>query len=155
MIVFSPSLYFTVRIGPSTPLTVWPTAPLVMVPLGAPGHPGRCPSPLPGMLSWKMRTSTAFWVPSGCGIPPLPMYKPSLMSATVAFTTPTISALSASVRVSGPLADLMYSVLPSTLSMVPLTRWVCCPEAVETANTVAKAAPVRIRIVLMSNLPKG
>jgi hypothetical protein len=26
MIVFSPSLYFTVRIGPSTPLTVWPTA---------------------------------------------------------------------------------------------------------------------------------
>jgi hypothetical protein len=32
--------------GPSTLLTVW-SAPLVMVPLGAPGHPGRCPSPLP------------------------------------------------------------------------------------------------------------
>jgi hypothetical protein len=29
MIFFSPSLYFTVRTGPSTLLTVWPTAPLV------------------------------------------------------------------------------------------------------------------------------
>src|ERR1700730_1831901 len=77
------------------------------------------------------------------------------MSATDAFTTPTIRALSASFRGSGPLAALMYSVLPSTLSMVPLTRWVCCAEAVETANTVAKAAAVRIRIVLILNLQRG
>src|SRR5260370_38644546 len=78
------------------------------------------------------------------------------MSAAVAFTRATISALSASVRVTGPLADLMYNVLPSTLSMVPATRWVCCwAHAAETANTVAKAAAAIIRIVLISDLPKG
>src|SRR5260370_9057545 len=77
------------------------------------------------------------------------------MSAADAFSRATISALSASVRLTGPLADLMYRVLPSTLSIVPATRWACCPEAVETANTVAKAAAVKIRIVLMSGLPKG
>src|SRR5215468_8190519 len=78
------------------------------------------------------------------------------MSAAVAFTRATMTALSASVRVTGPLADLMYSVLPSTLSMVPATRWVCCcADAVETANTAAKAAAATIRIVLMSDLPKG
>src|SRR6266446_6385044 len=48
------------------------------------------------------------------------------MSAAVAFTRATITALSASVRMTGPLADLMYSVLLSTLSMMPATRWVCC-----------------------------
>src|ERR1700734_2264744 len=73
------------------------------------------------------------------------------MSAADAFTRATTSALSASVRLTGPLADLMYRVLPSTLSMVPATRWACA-EAVETAITVAKAATVRIRIVLMSDL---
>src|SRR6266849_6473813 len=45
------------------------------------------------------------------------------MSAADAFTRATISALSASVRLTGPLADLMYRVLPSTLSIVPATRW--------------------------------
>src|SRR3984893_5366340 len=78
------------------------------------------------------------------------------MSAAVAFTRATISALSASVRVTGPLADLMYSVLPSTLSIVPATRWVCCcAPAVETAHAAAKAAAAIIRIVLISDLPKG
>src|SRR5215469_2830771 len=78
------------------------------------------------------------------------------MSAADAFTRATTTALSASVRVTGPLADLMYSVLPSTLSMVPATRWVCCcADAVETANTAAKAAAATIHIVLMSDLPKG
>src|SRR3974390_2256633 len=76
------------------------------------------------------------------------------MSVADAFITPTISALSASFKVTGPLAALIYSVLPSTLSMVPLIPWVCCAEAVATANTVAKAAAVRIRIVLMSQSPK-
>src|ERR1700729_786651 len=76
------------------------------------------------------------------------------MSAADAFTRATIIALSASVRLTGPLADLMYRVLPSTLSIVPATRWACCAEAVETANTVAKAAAVKIRIVLMSGLPR-
>src|SRR5712672_217898 len=76
------------------------------------------------------------------------------MSAADAFTRATTSALSASFSVTGPLADLMYNVLPSTLSRVPATRWVgCCAHAVETANTAAKAAAVMIRIVLMSVLP--
>jgi hypothetical protein len=35
MIFFSPSLYFTVTTGPSTLLTVWPPAPLVMVAMPA------------------------------------------------------------------------------------------------------------------------
>src|SRR5215468_10971301 len=78
------------------------------------------------------------------------------MSAAVAFTRATMTALSASVRVTGPPADLMYSVLPSTLSMVPATRCVCaCADAVETANTAAKVAAATIRIVLMFDLPKG
>src|ERR1700730_18435948 len=78
------------------------------------------------------------------------------MSAAVAFTRATISALSASVRGTGPLADLMYSVLPSTLSIVPPTRWVCCcAHAVATANAAAKAAAAIIRIVLISDLPNG
>src|ERR1700722_15222306 len=78
------------------------------------------------------------------------------MSAAEAFTRATITALSASVSVNGPLADLMYSVLPSTLSMVPATRWVCCcADVVETANTVAKAAAATIRVVIMSDLPRS
>src|SRR5258707_11487767 len=78
------------------------------------------------------------------------------MAATDAFIRATINALSESVRLTGPLADLMYRVLPSTLSIVPATRWACCAGAVETASTVAKAAAVKIRIVLMSGfLPWG
>src|SRR5215475_4141287 len=78
------------------------------------------------------------------------------MSAAVAITRATTSALSASVSVTGPLADLMYSVLPSILSMVPATRWVCCcAHAVETAKTAAKAAAAMIRIVLISKLLRG
>src|SRR5215831_14294843 len=78
------------------------------------------------------------------------------MSAADAFTRATINALSVSVRLTGPLADLMYRVLPSTLSMVPATRWVCCwAHAVETANTATKVAAAIIRTVLISDLPKG
>jgi len=78
------------------------------------------------------------------------------MSAAVAFTRATITALSVSVRVTGPLADLMYSVLPSTLSMVPATRWVCCcAHAVETANTAARAAAAITLIVLILISQKG
>src|SRR5258707_5646285 len=50
----------------------------------------------------------------------------------------------------------MYGVLPSTLSIVRATRWVCCcARAVEPENTVARAAAAIIRIVLISDLPKG
>ena len=45
-IFFSPSRYFTVIVGPSTPVTAVPAVPLVMVLLGAPSQ-GRCPSPVP------------------------------------------------------------------------------------------------------------
>src|SRR5258708_2636058 len=78
------------------------------------------------------------------------------MSAAVAFTRATISALSASVRVTGPLADLMYSVLPSILSIVPATRWVCCcAHAVETANTAAKEGAAQITILLILGPQRG
>src|SRR6516164_11602099 len=77
------------------------------------------------------------------------------MSAADALIRATISALSASFSMTGPLAAFIYSVLPSTLSRVPATRCVagCCADAVATANTTAKAAAVGIRIVLMSILP--
>src|ERR1700730_18540043 len=79
------------------------------------------------------------------------------MSAADALIRATTSALSASFSMTGPLAALMYSVSPSTLSRVPATRCVvgCCADAVETANTAAKATAVMIRIVLMSVLPMG
>src|SRR5262245_19566642 len=79
------------------------------------------------------------------------------MSAADDLIRATISALSASFSVTGPLAALMYSVLPSTLSRVPATRCAvgCCADAVETANTAARAAAVMIRILLMSVLPMG
>src|SRR5579871_1953249 len=79
------------------------------------------------------------------------------MSAADALIRATISALSASFRTTGPLAALMYSVLPSTLSRVPATRCVagCCADALEIANTAARAAAVKIRMVLISFLPLG
>src|SRR5579864_2617531 len=77
------------------------------------------------------------------------------MSAMVAFTTPTISALSASVSVTGaPSGPLISSVLPSTFSIVPFTRCVCCADALVTAMAAAKAAAVKIRMVFMSFLPR-
>src|SRR6516162_11936810 len=78
---------------------------LVMVELGAPSQ-GRCPSPVPRMDSAKMCTSSAFCEPSGCGMAPLPMNNPGLMSATDALTTAATSTLSASLSVSSsPLLD--------------------------------------------------
>src|SRR5262249_8247954 len=49
------------------------------------------------MASGKMCTSSAFWLPSACGMAALPRYEPSLMSACVAFTTATTVTLSVSV----------------------------------------------------------
>src|SRR5438477_10303172 len=79
------------------------------------------------------------------------------MSAADALIRATISELSASFNMTGPLAALMVSVLPSTLSRVPATRCVagCCADEVETANTAAKAAAVMIRMMLMSFLQWG
>src|SRR6516165_1825380 len=106
-----------------------------MVLFGAPSH-GRCPSPVPRWVSAKMCTSSAFWLPSGCGIAPLPMNEPSLISASEAFTTPTIVALPVSVSVAAaPSRVFTDSVLPSTFSIVPRSLWVCA-----TAGEIASAA---------------
>src|SRR5262249_40520688 len=85
-------------------------------------------------------TSSAFWLPSGCGIAPLPMNEPCLISASEAFTTPTIVALPVSVSVAAaPSRVFTDSVLPSTFSMVPRSRWVCA-RAGEIASAAMKAA---------------
>jgi hypothetical protein len=129
---------------PSTPATVAPTVPLVMVESGAPSQ-GRCPSPVPRMDSAKMCTSSAFCEPSGCGVAPLPTYNPGLMSATEALTTAATSALSASLSVSSsPLLDFASTARPSSFSIVPRNRIVCgCGDAACCASA-ALAAPRRL-----------
>ena len=72
VIFFSPSLYLSVSDWPSVPAAVCSTLPFVMVLDGCRSQP-RCPSPVPRMASGKMCTSSAFWLPSGCGIPVTPM----------------------------------------------------------------------------------
>jgi len=152
----APSLNFTVRTGPSTLVTVWPTAPLVMVRWGA-----RPPRPMSIAIAAHALGENAQLYRLLCAV--------GLRNAAAGdivarldvggrrLDRATTSALSASFSMTGPLAALMYSVLPSTLSRVPATRCVvgCCADAVETANTAAKAAAVMIRIVLMSVLPMG
>ena len=72
------------------------------------------------------------------------------MSAMDAFNTPTTAALGVSISViEAPVGGLTNSVLPSTFSMVPRTRCVCCAEAVVTANAAANAATVKIRVVFI------
>ena len=71
VISFADVLYFTVITGPLTPVTVAPTVPFVIVEPGCVHGPK--PSPVPRIDSAKMWTSTAFCVPSGCGMAPLPM----------------------------------------------------------------------------------
>src|ERR1700730_7710385 len=72
------------------------------------------------------------------------------MSASEALVTPTISALSAKVTVcAAPSFDFTVSVWPSTFSMVPLRRCVCCAEADETAKAATRATPARIPILFI------
>ena len=90
-----------------------------------------------------MCTSSAFWLPSGCGIAALPRKVPSLMSAIEAFTTATISALSVRASLSpAPSVDFRVSTLPSTFSMVPRTRRVCAVAAVHHAAMIAPASAI-------------
>src|SRR5436309_95987 len=67
MTFFSPSLYLSVISSPCTPLTICATVALVMVLPGVRSH-GRCPSPVPRSASGKIWISTAFWLPSACGL---------------------------------------------------------------------------------------
>src|SRR5215471_2915121 len=157
MIVCSPSLYLTVTACPLLAATVAPTAPLVMVELGAPSQ-GLNPSPVPRMDSAKMCTSIAICKPSGCGIAPLPMYDPGLMSAIVALTTATTNTLSASLSVNAsPMLDFANTARPSSFSIVPRNRIVCgcgdaacCASAAHVAAAPSSAAAIVIRVGLIS-----
>src|SRR5579863_7855448 len=148
----SPSLYLTVMIGASTLLTVAPTVPLVMVLVGPWVH-GWKPSPVPRMDSAKMCTSIAFCVPSGCGMAPLPMKSPGLMSAKDALTTATTMTLSASSSLSSaPLSDFAMTVWPSMFSIVPRSRTVCgcwasAADAPINAAQIAVGVSMRIDAV--------
>src|ERR1051325_1278794 len=152
-IFFSPPLYLTVMVPPSTPVTVAPeAAPLVMVPPGT-GSYARWPSPVPRIFSGKMCTSTAFCVPSACGIAALPRKVPSLMSAIDALTTATMLALSASAILScAPWAVFTVRTLPSTFSIVPLTRWVCAAALAHRAAISAPASTPRMVLVMVPPL---
>src|SRR5579864_4094093 len=95
----------------------------------------------------------AFCEPSGCGIAPLPMKSPLLMSAIEAFTTATTSILSARLSVSAsPLSDFAVTLLPSTFSMTPRRRTVCgaCASTAVAASAATRASAARIAAVLMS-----
>jgi hypothetical protein len=92
-IFFSPSLYFSVISSPSTPFTICATVALVMVLFGIRSH-GRCPSPVPRKASGKMWISTAFWLPSACGMPVTPMNEFCWISDSDALTMPRTATLS-------------------------------------------------------------
>src|SRR6267154_2562192 len=97
-----------------------------------------------------MCTSSAFWLPSGCGIAALPRKVPSLMSAIEALTTATIIALSVSVSLSSaPSLDFKVRTLPSTFSMSPRTRRVCAVAAVQHAAMIAPASAIRIVLIML------
>src|SRR5256885_7121144 len=97
-----------------------------------------------------MCTSSAFWLPSACGIAALPRKVPSLMSAIEAFTTATIIALSVSVSVSSaPSLDFKVSTLPWTFSMAPRTRRVCAVAAAHEAAMIAPASANCIGFIIL------
>src|SRR5262245_40511758 len=103
-----------------------------------------------------MCTSSAFWLPSDCGMAALPRYEPSLMSACVAFTTATTVTLSVSVILcAAPSFVLTDRTLPSSASMVPRRRsGGCCAHAdkVHTDRIATRARRVTTSIEL---LPKS
>src|ERR1700682_1523260 len=138
--VFSPSLYFSTSVLPSELATSLSTLALVMVLLGTRSH-GPWPSPVPRMASGKMWISTAFWVPSGCGMAVMPTKEPCLTSAIVPLTTASTTALSATLTCNlVPSRDVTFSIWPSTLSMVPRTRTTSGDCA--SAAVIAIAAPM-------------
>src|SRR5215470_19251316 len=81
------------------------------------------------------------------------------MSASDAFTTLTTTALPMSASVAGaPSRVFSVSVLPSTFSMVPRSRTVCCcasADVVAYAATKAAAASAYAVILFIVFLPKN
>src|SRR5438105_11839833 len=152
-IFFSPPLYFTVSVRPSTPATVCSTLALVMVLWGRRSQ-GRCPSPVPRIASGKICTSTAFWLPSACGIPVTPTNEPGLTSESDALAIPTTGALSGNATLTSlPSRDLTNNVWPSTPSIVPRTRTVSCAHVAEAAKTSTKPATVAARRISLCMSP--
>src|SRR5712691_8410730 len=67
------------------------------------------------------------------------------MSESEAFSTPTTCTLPVStIWRSLPSRDLTESVLPSSFSIVPRTRAVCCADADDMTHAAASAARARI-----------
>src|SRR4029077_1338163 len=144
----SPSLYLTWMTPPSGDWLTVPTVALVITPSGLTSH-GRWPSPVPRSVSGKMRTSTAWILPSVPLTPPEARKSPGLMSATVRFSTPNTAALSASTTVTGwPSVMLTVRLLPSSLSTVPTTRigapWGGVCARAGTARSAAKTAAIYV-----------
>src|SRR5215472_12488283 len=100
---FVPPLYSTVRLLPSTLLTLFSpillgfcaTVPLVMLLFGVISH-ARFPSPVPRIDSGKMWISIACSVPSVVGVAAVPIKLPGLTSDKLAAATDAILALSPS-----------------------------------------------------------
>src|SRR5262249_8928253 len=151
-IFFSPSLYFSVISSPSTPFTICATVAFVIVLFGIRSH-GRCPSPVPRKASGKMWISTAFWLPSACGMPVTPMNECCLISESEALTTPRTATLSAilTLCIVWPSGDLTVSISPSASSTVPRTRTVddrCWAKVVDVASSrTTPAAPNARRVI--------
>src|SRR5512132_570188 len=93
----------------------------------------------------------ARWLPSACGIAPTPMKAPGLISASVALTTPYTAAFSVSFTFTSPASPAFtVSVEPSTASIGPRTRTVCCcwANVDEAASAASKAAPASRALVI-------
>src|SRR6516164_430066 len=120
MIFFSPFLYVTVSVWPSTPAAWLATVALVIVLLGKSQFEKPSGGCTPG---GKMRIAVAFWLPSGCGEAVMARYEPSFMSESGAFTTSLTGALSASlIFISPPSRAFAVNIPLSTLAMVARTR---------------------------------
>ena len=87
-------------------------------------------------------------MPSGSGIAVTPMYEPGLISDIAVLATPNTATLSVMrTFMSVPSRDLIISMAPSTLSMVPRIRTGggCCAHATDpsTDMTVSDATSAR------------
>src|SRR5674476_1562752 len=93
-------------------------------------------------------------LPSGCGMPAMPIKLSVLMSASVAFTSADTRASSATFTFSmAPSRVLSESMAPSTFSIWPRMRAGCCARAAVAArlNAMATAASAR-RVTFMFDI---
>src|SRR6516162_1620666 len=149
MIFFSPSLYVTVSVWPSTPAAWLATVALVIVLLGKSQFEKPSGGCTPG---GKMRIAVAFWLPSGCGEAVMARYEPSFMSESGAFTISLTGALSASlIFISPPSRAFAVNIPLSTLAMVARTRTDAgvCAVTIEAVKRKAMAlAPAILRVII-------